>query len=55
MVNMTILIYYSRHNNKYDHHQRVYSDPEDDDGFRVLVDRIWPRGMSKRIQSWISG
>ena len=27
--------------------KRVYSDPEDADGFRVLVDRIWPRGMSK--------
>ncbi|QGN34399.1 DUF488 domain-containing protein [Microlunatus sp. Gsoil 973] len=27
--------------------RRVYDEPEDDDGVRVLVDRIWPRGMSK--------
>jgi uncharacterized protein YeaO (DUF488 family) len=25
----------------------VYDQPEDDDGARVLVDRIWPRGMTK--------
>lgn len=30
--------------------RRVYSDPdgsERDDGFRVFVDRLWPRGESK--------
>ena len=27
--------------------RRVYEDAEDDDGIRVLVDRIWPRGMTK--------
>lgn len=27
--------------------KRVYDDPSDDDGFRVLVDRLWPRGLSK--------
>jgi uncharacterized protein YeaO (DUF488 family) len=27
--------------------RRVYEEPEDDDGVRVLVDRIWPRGMTK--------
>ena len=26
---------------------RVYDEPQDDDGVRVLVDRIWPRGMTK--------
>ncbi|WP_347977059.1 DUF488 family protein [Microbacterium sp. ProA8] len=26
--------------------KRVYDDPADD-GFRVLVDRLWPRGLSK--------
>jgi uncharacterized protein YeaO (DUF488 family) len=26
---------------------RVYDDPVRGDGVRVLVDRIWPRGMSK--------
>jgi uncharacterized protein YeaO (DUF488 family) len=27
--------------------RRVYEDPDRDDGARVLVDRIWPRGMTK--------
>jgi uncharacterized protein YeaO (DUF488 family) len=27
--------------------RRVYDDPSDDDGIRVLVDRRWPRGVSK--------
>jgi uncharacterized protein YeaO (DUF488 family) len=27
--------------------RRVYDEPEDNDGVRVLVDRIWPRGMTK--------
>jgi uncharacterized protein YeaO (DUF488 family) len=27
--------------------KRAYDDPENDDGFRVLVDRVWPRGRSK--------
>lgn len=28
--------------------KRVYDRPTRDDGFRVLVDRLWPRGLSKR-------
>ncbi|MEV4443419.1 DUF488 family protein [Streptomyces sp. NPDC049577] len=27
--------------------RRVYDEPEEADGSRVLVDRIWPRGLSK--------
>ena len=27
--------------------KRVYDDPASEDGFRVLVDRLWPRGLSK--------
>ena len=27
--------------------KRVYDDPDPADGKRILVDRIWPRGMSK--------
>lgn len=27
--------------------RRVYDEAEDQDGVRVLVDRIWPRGMTK--------
>ena len=27
--------------------KRVYEQPEKKDGFRVVVDRLWPRGLSK--------
>ncbi|WP_033423949.1 DUF488 domain-containing protein [Actinomadura flavalba] len=27
--------------------RRVYDEPQDADGARVLVDRLWPRGLSK--------
>ncbi|ANJ27497.1 DUF488 domain-containing protein [Agromyces aureus] len=27
--------------------KRVYDQPEASDGYRVLVDRLWPRGVSK--------
>jgi uncharacterized protein YeaO (DUF488 family) len=27
--------------------KRVYEEPAPDDGFRVLVDRVWPRGLKK--------
>jgi uncharacterized protein YeaO (DUF488 family) len=27
--------------------KRVYEEPSPDDGARVLVDRLWPRGLSK--------
>ncbi len=36
---------------------RIYDDPEDDDGIRVLVDRLWPRGVSKvraELDEWCS-
>ncbi len=35
--------------------QRAYEDPADEDGYRVLVDRFWPRGRSKavlRLDEW---
>ena len=35
--------------------RRVYDEPHPDDGTRVLVDRLWPRGMSKtgaRLDHW---
>ena len=34
---------------------RVYDDPDPGDGTRVLVDRLWPRGLGKqdpRIGRW---
>jgi uncharacterized protein YeaO (DUF488 family) len=27
--------------------KRAYDDPAPEDGYRVLVDRVWPRGRSK--------
>ncbi|MGA9534118.1 MAG: DUF488 domain-containing protein [Anaerolineales bacterium] len=27
--------------------KRAYDDPEPSDGLRILVDRLWPRGVSK--------
>ena len=27
--------------------KRIYDEPSEDDGFRILVDRLWPRGVSK--------
>jgi uncharacterized protein YeaO (DUF488 family) len=27
--------------------KRVYEEPSGDDGLRVLVDRLWPRGLTK--------
>ncbi|MGV9992754.1 DUF488 domain-containing protein [Streptomyces sp. NPDC003374] len=35
--------------------RRVYDPPEPGDGVRVLVDRLWPRGVSKaaaRVDEW---
>jgi uncharacterized protein YeaO (DUF488 family) len=35
--------------------RRVYDDPASADGVRVLVDRIWPRGLRKdaaRLDAW---
>ena len=28
--------------------KRIYEEPERSDGFRILVDRLWPRGVSKK-------
>lgn len=36
--------------------KRVYDQPTPGDGFRVLVDRLWPRGLSKvvaAIDLWV--
>ena len=30
--------------------KRIYDPPADDDGFRVLVDRLWPRAKGEAIQ-----
>jgi uncharacterized protein YeaO (DUF488 family) len=36
--------------------KRVYKPPETEDGVRVLVDRLWPRGLSReraQIDLWL--
>lgn len=35
--------------------KRAYEKPADDDGYRILVDRLWPRGIKKedlQIDEW---
>ena len=31
--------------------KRVYEKPSGEDGFRILVDRLWPRGLTKEKAS----
>ena len=36
--------------------KRAYEPPAPDDGFRVLVERLWPRGVTKaraRLDGWM--
>ncbi|MDD4251358.1 MAG: DUF488 domain-containing protein [Candidatus ainarchaeum sp.] len=36
--------------------KRIYDKPDKNDGFRILVDRLWPRGISKenaKIDLWL--
>lgn len=36
--------------------KRIYDPPENTDGFRILVDRLWPRGIKKEaanIDVWL--
>ena len=38
------------------HLKRVYEPPSKDDGFRILVERLWPRGLSKQraqVDLWL--
>ena len=35
--------------------KRVYEEPSEQDGVRILTDRLWPRGMKKqdaRLDAW---
>ena len=35
--------------------KRIYEDASPDDGYRILVDRLWPRGISKvraKLDEW---
>jgi uncharacterized protein YeaO (DUF488 family) len=44
-------------NKKYSVHiKRIYDPYQEEDGYRVLVDRLWPRGVSKekaRLDLWL--
>lgn len=36
--------------------KRVYEEPNESDGMRILVDRLWPRGLTKeraRVDLWL--
>ena len=36
--------------------KRIYEPANDDDGFRILVDRLWPRGLTKnkvKVDLWL--
>jgi len=36
--------------------KRVYDPPSDNDGLRILVDRVWPRGLTKekaKVDVWL--
>lgn len=36
--------------------KRVYSTPQKTDGYRILVDRLWPRGIKKseaKVDLWL--
>ena len=36
--------------------KRIYDDKADSDGYRILIDRLWPRGVSKEragVDLWL--
>jgi len=36
--------------------KRIYEKPDKQDGFRILVDRLWPRGFTKEkavVDLWL--
>lgn len=38
--------------------KRVYEEPDPKDGYRVLTERLWPRGVSKErahLNRWLKG
>lgn len=38
--------------------KRIYDSPATTDGYRVLVDRLWPRGIRKdkaQLDEWLKG
>jgi uncharacterized protein YeaO (DUF488 family) len=38
--------------------KRIYLKPDSEDGIRILIDRLWPRGLKKedaKIDLWLKG
>ena len=38
--------------------KRIYEPASSDDGHRVLIDRLWPRGVSRqgaKLDAWVIG
>lgn len=38
--------------------KRVYEDSSEEDGYRILTERLWPRGVSKEranLDKWMKG
>jgi uncharacterized protein YeaO (DUF488 family) len=38
------------------HIKRVYEQPSEEDGKRILIDRLWPRGLTKekaKVDLWL--
>lgn len=36
--------------------KRIYEKPSEEDGFRILIDRLWPRGVRKedaKVDLWL--
>ena len=36
--------------------KRAYDEPGSDDGLRILIDRLWPRGLTKsklKLDAWV--
>ena len=36
--------------------KRAYDEPSSDDGVRILIDRLWPRGIAKsklKLNAWV--
>ncbi len=36
--------------------KRVYEEPDASDGYRILIDRLWPRGLTKqkaKVDLWL--
>jgi uncharacterized protein YeaO (DUF488 family) len=36
--------------------KRIYDEPSANDGYRILIDRLWPRGISKehaQLDEWL--